>query len=244
MGMAATTLLCALMALALRHRWSVVREADFAQFARSDDLVQTALGAVAIGALVTLVALMVWMFRAARNVALLGRRPLKWGPGWAIGAWFIPLANFVIPYLMIDEVHRASDPDRALDWRASRRNPKIWVWMATVGATLVVMRTMPQASTLNNLRTQWLIGTAMTIGLAVATFAAVKVMRTIGARQHQALASLPDTPVATPPGYQAFPVGSWGGAPVLTGVPGGFVPPPPPAAASVPTPAPTGPEFN
>jgi hypothetical protein len=39
-------------------------------------------------------------------VALGGRLGL--GPGWAIGGWFIPLANFVLPTLQIRQSARAS----------------------------------------------------------------------------------------------------------------------------------------
>ena len=43
----------------------------------------------------------VWQWRLAKNHQLLGRPDTAFGPGWAIGAWFIPLANFVIPILQL-----------------------------------------------------------------------------------------------------------------------------------------------
>ena len=45
----------------------------------------------------------------------------RWTPGWAIGGWFIPLANFVIPFLVVLETWRRSDPDV----RRRREGPSI-----------------------------------------------------------------------------------------------------------------------
>jgi hypothetical protein len=233
LAMAATTLCSAMLALALRHRWNVVRRVDVTQFSRSDDLVRTALGAIAIGALVTVIALMVWMFRAARNVALLGRRPLRWGPGWGVGAWFIPLGNLVIPYLMVDEIHRASEPDRAMPWESSPRNPKVWVWMVAFGAGAVVSRLMPGPNTLNDLRTQWILGVVMTALFTVAAVSAIGVLRTVAARQHQALAGEAASPTIHAP-YTVYGAANSGG----------FVPPPPPPSAMPAPSQPSGPQFN
>ena len=73
---------------------------------------------------------MIWMFRIAQNHGRLGRT-LRWGPGWAIGGWFLPPCLYVIPTLMLQESWKASDPsvepgsDR---WKASSSAPLIWVW--------------------------------------------------------------------------------------------------------------------
>ena len=48
-------------------------------------------------ALAIFVLLIIWLYRAAKNNEALGRQNPRLGPGWAIGGWFIPLANFVIP---------------------------------------------------------------------------------------------------------------------------------------------------
>src|SRR5262245_14862724 len=48
----------------------------------------------------TAVVFIVWLYRARRNLAIWGILGLGWGPGWAIGGWFIPLANLLIPKLV------------------------------------------------------------------------------------------------------------------------------------------------
>ncbi|AGL20895.1 DUF4328 domain-containing protein [Actinoplanes sp. N902-109] len=64
-----------------------------------------------IGMLVTYllagIPFIVWLRRAAQNLQAFGA-DLTWGPGWAIGAWFIPLANVVLPLLMLSEIDRTS----------------------------------------------------------------------------------------------------------------------------------------
>jgi hypothetical protein len=58
----------------------------------------------------------VWQYRHARNASSLGARGL--GPGWAIGGWFIPCANIVLPAIQLAQSARDSDP-----YRVGRRPP-------------------------------------------------------------------------------------------------------------------------
>jgi uncharacterized protein DUF4328 len=57
--------------------------------------------------LATGIVFVIWQYRHAANAVALGGR-LGLGPGWAIGGWFIPLANFVLPTLQIRQSARAS----------------------------------------------------------------------------------------------------------------------------------------
>lgn len=72
----------------------------------------------------------VWLWRAARNNQRLGR-PGALGPGWAIGAWFIPIGSLVLPGLQVQQVWKGADSSVARgdpEWRRVRANPQIWVW--------------------------------------------------------------------------------------------------------------------
>jgi hypothetical protein len=51
-----------------------------------------------------------WFHRAYKNLASLGATGLRYGAGWAIGGWFIPLANLVLPKRIANDLWRASDP--------------------------------------------------------------------------------------------------------------------------------------
>jgi uncharacterized protein DUF4328/uncharacterized protein DUF2510 len=51
-----------------------------------------------------------WFHRAYSNLARLGFHELRYGPGWAIGSWFVPILNLFRPKQMANDIYRASDP--------------------------------------------------------------------------------------------------------------------------------------
>jgi hypothetical protein len=67
-----------------------------------------------------LVLLVIWMWRSAHNAQALGRTGARLAPGWAIGAWFIPVANYVLLYLLYSDLWRSADLSTARGdgWRA------------------------------------------------------------------------------------------------------------------------------
>jgi len=79
------------------------------------------LGAVTNLVTITVLVLMVvWTYRSAVNARALGRRGERLAPLWAIFGWFIPLASWVLPYLLIQDLWRSSDvaAPRGDGWRA------------------------------------------------------------------------------------------------------------------------------
>ena len=69
------------------------------------------IGIVVAGCQIALaVCVMVWMWRAARNLRVAGRTDATWAPGWAVGGWFCPPCIFVIPWLMLQELWKGSAP--------------------------------------------------------------------------------------------------------------------------------------
>jgi hypothetical protein len=74
----------------------------------------------------------IWMWRLAKNNEALGR-PGTLGPGWAIGAWFIPVANLVIPIIHLQQLWQGSEPTLGRDdpgWRNQPRSGLLWAWWA------------------------------------------------------------------------------------------------------------------
>jgi hypothetical protein len=53
---------------------------------------------------------LIWFHRAYANAAGLTRRPLRYGTGWSVGAWFIPIFNLWRPKQIANDVWRAGDP--------------------------------------------------------------------------------------------------------------------------------------
>lgn len=55
---------------------------------------------------------LVWKYRAAVNARLLDPSAMKISPGLAVGSYFIPLVNLVLPYLAMAGIARASRVER------------------------------------------------------------------------------------------------------------------------------------
>lgn len=70
--------------------------------------------------LFALVPFLGWMRRASENLAPLGARGQRFSPGWAIGAWFVPIINLFRPYQVMAEIWRGSRPE------IDPENPGTW----------------------------------------------------------------------------------------------------------------------
>ena len=99
-----------------------------------DDAVQAeesyvaASGVVGWVNVVLAVTFVTWFWRAYGNLLALGRTTRR-KPGWAIGSWVIPLANFVIPYGIGAEIWTKSQPDTGAP-RAERNLEPVISWWA------------------------------------------------------------------------------------------------------------------
>jgi hypothetical protein len=92
------------------------------------------LSAVASLASIAGIALLVALsYRLAKNHEAIGRPGTRFGPGWAIGGWFIPLASSVIPYLVLVDISKGCDADEApfsSTWKQRRADNEIYAWWA------------------------------------------------------------------------------------------------------------------
>jgi hypothetical protein len=80
---------------------------------------------------ITAVLWVIWQFRGQKNVRALGAANLRFAPGWVVGWWFIPVANYAMPYLTMRELYKASDPDAgAVEWAAMATPILIPLWWA------------------------------------------------------------------------------------------------------------------
>ena len=98
------------------------------------------LGSVAT--LATGVFTIVWAFRVAQNVRAFGRAT-TWSPLFAIFGWFLPpLVLYVIPFLVLRELWKASEPtavDGTDSWKRSPDNRVLWVWFLLFGLVPAVL---------------------------------------------------------------------------------------------------------
>jgi hypothetical protein len=95
----------------------------------------------ALPSLACIVLSILWLHNLMRAHVELGRRG-TWGPGWAIGGWFLPpLVLYVIPMLVLGETWKAADPSVPLgddSWRRGRVHPVLWVWWLLYGIAPLV----------------------------------------------------------------------------------------------------------
>ncbi len=79
--------------------------------------------------LATVIVFLMWLYRAHNNLrAINPSSRLEYSPGWAVGSFFIPFANLVIPYRAVKEVwQKSGPPDEAL---LAEPSPPAWfpVW--------------------------------------------------------------------------------------------------------------------
>ena len=145
--------------------------------------------------LATFVLLIIWLYRAAKNNEALGRQNPRLGPGWAIGGWFIPIAWWVIPFIILDDVWRGSDPSIPRgdpNWRRSSTMGAIWAWLVTA-----VIFTIPsaiasstgdvRADEPDKVRRDDILRIIGAVGAIAAAVLAIFVTRRIAARQEECL---------------------------------------------------------
>ncbi len=148
-----------------------------------------------IVAITIFVLLIIWLFRAAKNNEALGRQNPRLSAGWAIGGWFIPLANFVIPFIIMDDVWRGSDPSIPRgdpNWRRSSTLGAIWAWLVTA-----VIFTIPSAIASSTgdvrqdepekVRRDDILRIVGAVGAIIAAVFAIIATRRIAARQEECL---------------------------------------------------------
>lgn len=196
------------------------RRVPFDELTASDDRVTTT-GLLQSGCyLVCIVAFLAWYGRAYRNLRRLGVHELRWGQGWAIAYWFIPIANLFRPKQVVNDIWRASDPDLPAGNWWDRRVPALihlwWgAWLISTFLERIFFRQSAQAGdspadfvSLSQTYVAWdLID-------IIPALLAVLVVRSITARQEERrrrfesgeLVAPPPEPVEAPPEPQPIPM--------------------------------------
>jgi Domain of unknown function (DUF4328) len=135
----------------------------------------------------TTIAFLFWFSRAYQNLGPLGAGRLRYGHGWAVGAWFVPILSVWRPKQIANDIWRASDPEappnQASTWRAEPA-PGLYLawWLAFVGMSWLystASRLTLQAEELSELRAvNGLFLAADALSVAAGVLAALVVHRT------------------------------------------------------------------
>ncbi|MGW2562944.1 DUF4328 domain-containing protein [Streptomyces sp. NPDC001514] len=88
---------------------------------RAQLLLRLSPGFYAVALLVTAIVFILWFHRARINAGVFGPDLQRRRPGWAIGSWFIPVANLWMPYGVAADVWDASDRDLGAPGRRTSR---------------------------------------------------------------------------------------------------------------------------
>jgi hypothetical protein len=147
-----SAVLAVIGAVAAFHRASIVSDLSdnvfhsFSDIKDADDAVSGTATAFSFAFIATGVVFIIWQFRHAKNAERIAGR-LSLSAGWAIGGWFIPAGNLVLPQLQLYRASAASDPDRGPGATpGSGRAPGVvlvwWVLFAVASALLSLGRIM------------------------------------------------------------------------------------------------------
>lgn len=61
----------------------------------------------------SIIAILLWIHRAHANLRTIGLRDLNYSPGWAVGSFFVPIANLFIPFRAMRELCNRSYGEEA-----------------------------------------------------------------------------------------------------------------------------------
>ena len=170
-----------------------------------------AAGVLALTGLVTIAALLFagvaficWLHRARTNVDAFGGAWMKWGPGWTIGSWFVPIGNLVIPILVMNEIDRATD-GHVGGWRLRRPARGVVTLWAILWTAFLILDRVTTFATFDAAHSGGALAfTVLTAAVEVgAAVCAILVIRRITTGQ-DALLSAPVGGGAIPAGQTAF----------------------------------------
>jgi hypothetical protein len=101
----------------------------------ADETVAVAVLSLAVATLVfiigTAAAFITWLYLAMANLKTWHINGAGWTPGWAIGGWFIPLANLVIPGLVVNAAMRGSNTPANSNYAEQTSYGLVWGWWLT-----------------------------------------------------------------------------------------------------------------
>lgn len=160
----------------------------------------------------TVVAFSMWIHRAYANLPALGnpKEGLEYSPGWAVGGFFIPIANLFIPYRVTKEIWVKSDPSIRSDEDFMFSVPQAatvvgwwWAfWLISNFANKILFRWSGDPETPEALLRQGHLSVAVAVLEIVAAVLAIKVVRGIDRRQEERSKHVRFTHAAPPPPTQ------------------------------------------
>lgn len=153
-------------------------------------------GLYALIYIVNVILFCTWTNRTNTNARALGSEDMEFTPNWAVGWYFVPIANLFKPYQAMKEIYCASNPNAGPNEWDHHPVPSYfgWWWATWIAANVLGRLENRMADELGEMAPV----VSLLAGLSVLTsaFLAVRVIRTVQARQEEKLkrrsASTPD----------------------------------------------------
>jgi hypothetical protein len=169
-----------------------------------NDQLMGIMGYVQTGLLVlTLILFMMWVHRANQNIRAFGAQDLKFTPGWAVGWFFVPIANLWMPFKVMSEIFRASGQPE--EWQKQVNAPLLGRWWFFWVADVVIGRITTIIASHAEEISQIIASTYVTILSDIISipnyYLTMKLVQKIYALQAEAAArvNVPEPPPATEP---------------------------------------------
>jgi hypothetical protein len=122
--------------IALLHRIQAGEAIDLGKAGDADTALQAVTSVESLVLIATVVVWCIWQHRAQRTAIELAGRGLTFTPGWAVGWWFIPIANLWKPFQAVRELWKASHGGDA--WRTMATWPVLgWWWASWIVSNLL-----------------------------------------------------------------------------------------------------------
>jgi hypothetical protein len=86
------------------------RSLTYNQATDAEDAFILSSGAYGLVSLAVIVGFLIWWYRAYSNIPGITGQKWRFGRGWSIGAWFIPIFNFWRPKQIGNDIWRGGDP--------------------------------------------------------------------------------------------------------------------------------------
>jgi formate-dependent nitrite reductase membrane component NrfD len=151
-------------------------EAVTSEEAEANDLRQGIIGILTIvSGIAGMVVVSIWTYRASSNAHALGAQGLRYSPRWAVGGYFIPIANLWMPYQAVKEIAQASRDPSSWQSRGWPRSLPLWwfSWLATYFTTNLYVRKSQLANTIEALvDATWVGMLSASLGILAAFFLA------------------------------------------------------------------------
>jgi hypothetical protein len=195
-------------ALALINRISIVERVraghalTLAEAQQADTLVMASLVVWLVVFVVTGIVWCVWQHRAQRNAIELAYGKLAFTPGWAVGWWFVPLANLFKPFQTVRELWKAShggyDGRVVATWSVIGWWWGLWLGASVLGRFIARAGSLKSPSDVIRHDTWEIVANGVAV---VAAILAIMIVRSVVALQERAVAPpvlgpLPPMPIA------------------------------------------------